>query len=586
MGQPASPPQQSLFGTTLPPDVLGAGLGQFNDIVMITEADVLEEPGPRILFLNPAFEKITGYTVQEALGRSPSFLRGPDTSTAEILRIDAALQARQPIRAELLNYRKDRSAIWLEIEGNVARSPSTGTEFFVFIERDVTARKKAEEAQREQERAIATLFSNLPGMAYRCLNDVQWTMEFVSAGCRDLTGYEPDALLGNRVTSFEQIIDAEDRKAVREIVSRAVERGEAFELTYRIRTRAGTVKWVWERGRAVPGPDGTVRSLEGFITDITERKLLESQVLQNQRLESIGTLAGGIAHDLNNVFAPIMMAGDLLADKEPDADSSQLLNVIAASARRGAELVRQILLFARGMEGPRVAVNPNSLFSEIQTFLDSTLPKSIRLTMHVGTDVSAISGDPVQLHQVLLSLSVNARDAMPAGGRLAITASNASVSASAPRPHPDAVPGSFVRIDVSDTGCGIPDILKGQIFDPFFTTKGVGRGSGLGLSTARSIVKSHCGFITFVSTEGIGTTFSIFLPTAEAALSRPIRGEVPKRDPRPAAPGKGREHSRRRRRGVGAPHHAQHARELRLQDGRGRGRLGGRGAPEGRTRAL
>ena len=539
MGQPASPPQQSLFGTTLPPDVLGAGLEQFNDIVMITEADVLEKPGPRILFLNPAFEKVTGYTVQEALGRSPSFLRGPDTSTAEILRIDAALQARQPIRAELLNYRKDRSAIWLEIEGNVARSPSTGTEFFVFIERDVTARKKAEEAQRERERAIATLFSNLPGMAYRCLNDVQWTMEFVSAGCRDLTGYEPDALLGNRVTSFEQIIDAEDRKAVREIVSRAVERGEAFELTYRIRTRAGTVKWVWERGRAVPGPDGAVRSLEGFITDITERKLLESQVLQNQRLESIGTLAGGIAHDLNNVFAPIMMAGDLLADKEPDADSSQLLNVIAASARRGAELVRQILLFARGMEGPRVAVNPNSLFSEIQTFLDSTLPKSIRLTMHVGTDVSAISGDPVQLHQVLLSLSVNARDAMPAGGRLAITASNASVSASAPRPHPDAVPGSFVRIDVSDTGCGIPDILKGQIFDPFFTTKGVGRGSGLGLSTARSIVKAHCGFITFVSTEGIGTTFSIFLPTAEAALSRPIRGEVPKEIPGPLPRGKG-----------------------------------------------
>jgi PAS domain S-box-containing protein len=360
-------------------------------------------------------------------------------------------------------------------------------------------------------------------MAYRCLNDGLWTMEFVSGGCRELTGYDPEALIGNRLKSYDAVIESDDRKAVRDLVSRAVDRGEAFELTYRIRTREGGLKWVWERGRAVPGPDGSVRALEGFITDITERKLLEAQVLQNQRLESIGTLAGGIAHDLNNVFAPIMMAGDLLADKVPDKDSAQLLDVVAASARRGAELVRQILLFARGMEGPRVAVEPSALFTEIKTFLDSTLPKSIRVNFEISSGVKAISGDPVQLHQMLLNLAVNARDAMPGGGRLAFSATPSSVSASSPRPHPDAVPGEFVRIDISDTGTGIPDVLKGQIFDPFFTTKGVGRGSGLGLSTARSIVKAHCGFITFVSTEGIGTTFSIFLPTAEAGLSKPVR---------------------------------------------------------------
>jgi PAS domain S-box-containing protein len=364
-------------------------------------------------------------------------------------------------------------------------------------------------------------------------------MEFVSAGCRDLTGYEPEALIGNRLTSFEEIIERDDRKAVRDIISRAVERGEAFEITYRIRTREGGIKWVWERGRAVPGPDGPVKSLEGFITDITERKLLESQLLQNQRLESIGTLAGGIAHDLNNVFAPIMMAGDLLVDKIPDKDSSQLLEVISASARRGAELVRQILLFARGMEGPRIAVHPSALFADIKTFLDSTLPKSIRVNFEIAQGVSAVSGDPVQLHQMLLNFAVNARDAMPSGGRLAISATPTSVSASAPRPHPDAVPGPFVRIDISDTGCGIPDILKGQIFDPFFTTKGVGRGSGLGLSTARSIVKAHCGFITFVSTEGIGTTFSIFIPTADVALPPAVVGKIAKPVTTPLPRGKG-----------------------------------------------
>jgi CheY-like chemotaxis protein len=191
------------------------------------------------------------------------------------------------------------------------------------------------------------------------------------------------------------------------------------------------------------------------------------------------------------------------------------------------------------MEGPRIAVQPSALFAEIKSFLESTLPKSIRVNFEIASGVTAISGDPVQLHQMLLNLAVNARDAMPSGGRLAFSATASSVSASSPRPHPDAVPGDFVRIDISDTGTGIPDILKGQIFDPFFTTKGVGRGSGLGLSTARSIVKAHCGFITFVSTEGIGTTFSIFLPTAEAGLAKPIRGDAVKPIAGPVARGNG-----------------------------------------------
>src|ERR1019366_6327419 len=212
-----------------------------------------------------------------------------------------------------------------------------------------------------------------------------------------------------------------------------------------------------------------------------------------------------------------------ISDKASDNESAQLLEVISASARRGAGLVRQILLFARGMEGQRVAVAPSALLAEIRAFLDSTMPKSIRIDIDVPADLPAISGDPTQLHQVLLNLCVNALDAMPSGGRLAISAGPMMLPPSAPRPHPDAVPGEFIRIDVADTGCGIPDILKGQIFDPFFTTKGVGRGSGLGLSTARSIVKAHRGFITFTSAEGSGTTFSVFLPAASAGLSPPAR---------------------------------------------------------------
>ncbi len=539
MGQAALPDIRIPFGTALPAPLSAAVLERINDIVMVTEAGPFDEPGPRVLYVNPAFERLTGYPAAEALGRSPRFLQGPGTSAQEVQRIDDALRARRPMRAELLNYRKDGTAFWVEMDASFMRSPAADAEFVVFIERDITERKNAEQALLDQGRSIASVFSNLPGMAYRCHNDAAWTMEFVSDGCRRLTGYDPVEVVGNRVVSFEDIIHPEDRRAVREFDASTRERNGAFELAYRIRTRDGVTKWVQEQGRSIPGPDGATAHFEGFITDITERKLLESQLIQNQRLESIGTLAGGIAHDLNNVLAPIMMAGDLLADEVSGPEALQLLDAVKANARRGAELVRQILLFARGMEGPRVAVDPVGLLGEMRAFLEGTLPKSIRVEVGVAPGTAAISGDPAQLHQLLLNLCVNARDAMPDGGRLSVTARQVSVSPSAPRPHPDAVPGDFVRIDVADTGSGIPDILKGQIFDPFFTTKGVGRGSGLGLSTARSIVKAHGGFITFVSSTGSGTTFSLHLPVADASLATAERGESAAAAAGPPARGRG-----------------------------------------------
>jgi PAS domain S-box-containing protein len=539
MGKTARVDSQSPFGTLLPPDVLGAVVDRMSDMVLVTEADPVEEPGMRILFANPAFEKISGYRIEDALGRSPRFLHGPGTSPAEVAKLEESLRARRPVRTELTLYRSDGTAFGAEVDAYAARSPATGTEYFVLVGRRVAHGDPAGAGRSRQELSLETLLSNLPGMAYRCLNDGIWTMEFASGGCRELTGYEPEELVGNRQKSFEAVIEQEDRVPVREMITQGLKGTEAFEMTYRIRTREGVLKWVWERARPIQDASGRIQAIEGFIADITERKLLEAHVLQNQRIESVGTLAGGISHDLNNVFAPIMMAGGLLADKFPDKDTGQLLDVISASAKRGAELVRQILLFARGMEGPRVSVKPSALFAGLKTLLEGTMPKAIRVSFEIMPGVSAVAGDPVQLQQMLLNLAVNARDAMPAGGRLAFTAVPIAVPPSSPRPHPDAVPGDYVRIDVSDTGVGIPDILKGQIFDPFFTTKGVGRGSGLGLSTARSIVKSHRGFITFASTERIGTTFSVFLPTAEAGLSHSATEIASRADTTPLPRGSG-----------------------------------------------
>jgi PAS domain S-box-containing protein len=526
MGEAARSVSQNPFGSVLPPEVASAAVDRIDSIVIVTETEPFDEPGLRILYVNPAFERITGYTADEALGRSPRFLGSPENPKAEIQRIEAALRGRKPVTAELINIRKDGRPFWVEFEASTFKSPTTDAEFFVFIERDITLRKDAEAALRESERSIATLISNLPGMAYRCRDDCTWTLEFVSDGCLALTGYQPAELIGNLAASYESIIHPDDRKMVRETDAGSRRGDGAFELTYRIRTRDGAVKWVLERGRFIPGTNAGTSFFEGFITDVTERKLLEAQAFQGQRLESIGTLAGGIAHDLNNVFAPIMMAGDLLRD-HVDGDGSQLLELVSSSAKRGAELVRQILMFARGMEGPRVAVCPRKLLDEVRPFIESTFPKSIRLGFHVAPDTPSISGDPAQLRQVLISLCVNARDAMPAGGSLCLSVATATVPPSSPRPHPDAVPGEFARIDVADTGTGIPDVLKGRIFDPFFTTKGVGSGSGLGLSTARSIVKAHRGFITLVSAEGKGTTFSVFLPTVDSGVAQPPRGSSP-----------------------------------------------------------
>ncbi|MDE3083711.1 MAG: PAS domain S-box protein [Verrucomicrobiota bacterium] len=502
--------------------LLSNAVARLNDIVLITEAEPVDDPGPRIVFVNEAFERITGYRREEAVGHSARILlHGPETCRETVQLIRAAHREKRPIRVELLKYKKSGVQYWAEMEIVPIFDHGGNVTHFVSIERDITERKLAYEALHEQQRRMKTLLSNLPGMAYRCRNDARWTMEFVSDGCHALTGYEPEALLGNRQISYEELIEPEDRAAVRNSIEAALAHNQSFELTYRIRARNGGVRWVWGRGQGVLSPDDAVQFLEGFVSDITDNKRLEAQALQAQRLESIGTLAGGIAHDLNNVLAPILISVDLLRDKITDERLGSLIGMIANNAQRGAELVRQILLFARGAEGRRIVVMPTGILEELRRLLDETFPKSISIEISAPPELPKISCDPTQIHQVLLNLCVNARDAMPSGGLLRLTASTAVFHTADPKLPREGRPGAYVQIDVTDTGCGIPETIRDRIFDPFFTTKEIGRGTGLGLSTTRSIIKTHSGFLTFVSAAGTGTTFSIFLP------AEPIHGQTP-----------------------------------------------------------
>jgi CheY-like chemotaxis protein len=229
-------------------------------------------------------------------------------------------------------------------------------------------------------------------------------------------------------------------------------------------------------------------------------------------MESIGTLAGGIAHDLNNALSPILMAVEILRTQVSDSTGLQMLATLETSAQHGADLVRQVLSFARGVEGKRIAVNPVHLLSDIHKIIRDTFPKNINFSFAPSQNLWTVTGDPTQLHQVFTNLCVNARDAMPNGGNLRVTMENMVLDEVYAGMNTAAQPGPYVLVKVRDTGTGIPSAIREKIFDPFFTTKEIGKGTGLGLSTTLTIIKNHAGFLKLDSESDQGTTFSIYLP--------------------------------------------------------------------------
>ncbi|MGC3988121.1 MAG: PAS domain S-box protein [Chthoniobacteraceae bacterium] len=249
-----------------------------------------------------------------------------------------------------------------------------------------------------------------------------------------------------------------------------------------------------------------------FVLDLTERKKLEQQFLRAQRMESIGTLAGGIAHDLNNVLAPIVMSLELLQLRFPDEESQGTLALINESAQRGADMVRQVLSFARGVEGRRMELQVRHLIRDIEKIATETFLKHIQVEAKIPSELWTVLGDPTQLHQVLLNLCVNARDAMPNGGSVTFSAENLMIDEHYAGLDLAVKPGPYVMLLIEDTGTGMSPEVVEKIFDPFFTTKEIGKGTGLGLSTSLAIIKSHGGFIRVYSELGKGTRFKIYLP--------------------------------------------------------------------------
>jgi PAS domain S-box-containing protein len=380
-------------------------------------------------------------------------------------------------------------------------------------------RQEAEQRIREQARLLDKARDAI------LAHDMDGQIVYWNKSAERLTGWSKDEILGDRM--HKCLYDPDEEDKLRRCHETMMEEGE-WTGELHMRTKGGGELVVESRWTLVRDASGAPDQVLVINTDITERKRLESQFLRSQRMESIGRLVGGIAHDLGNLLMPITLGVKVLRRRLEQTDDKieQVLNMIQKSAERGGNMVEQVLAFARGVEGERVALQLDGIVEEIHGITDETFPESIAVETDVAGDLPRVIGDATQIQQVLMNLCVNARDAMPEGGTLTIDAEAVTLTEADAERNIDAEPGSYVCIRVRDTGTGMPDDVMDKIFEPFFSTKEEGEGTGLGLSTAYSIIQSHDGFIDVDSERGRGTQFRVYLPVSTDEQERPaVSGE-------------------------------------------------------------
>ncbi|HEY4306704.1 MAG TPA: PAS domain S-box protein [Gemmatimonadaceae bacterium] len=457
---------------------------------------LLGERFKRYIDANPAICRMLGYTREELLN-----MRSSDVVVhAEIPRMEAALESitTQTIyRGAWELRRKDGTTFQAEVIG--ALLPDG---IVMGLVRDITAQRRSEMRFRR------LVDSNAQGVTF-------WKNDGAITEANDaflrIIGHTRGELLSGLINWID-MTPPEYAGADEQCLSELSESGvcKPYEKEY-IRGDGSRVSVLVGAAKLEDGPEHGV----SFVVDLTDQKKLEQQFFRAQRMESVGTLAGGIAHDLNNVLAPILLSVGLLRNELVDVRQLALLETVQACAQRGADLVQQVLQFARGIEGRHMTVNPVHVLRDVLKVLRDTLPRSIEVRFDAPTDTWLVEGDPTQMHQMLLNLAVNARDAMPRGGRLTIALENALVDETYAGMNIDARPGKYVLFTVTDTGEGISAQMRERIFEPFFTTKEIGKGTGLGLSTSVSIVKSHGGFINVYSDAGQGAKFNVYWPAQE-----------------------------------------------------------------------
>ena len=410
-------------------------------------------------------------------------------------------------KPQLFEWRtEDKTGRTFWVEVSLKHALIAGKNRVLAVVRDISLRKQEEEKLREQ----AALLNHATDAII--VQDLDGEVLYWNMGAERMYGWLAAEANGKNVRDLYYTENLSQYKAAK---SALLENGQ-WVGEIRQHTKDGKEIIAEGHWTLVPDDDGKPKSMFAINTDITERKKLEAQYLRAQRMESIGTLASGIAHNLGNLLAPILLSVEMLKRKFTDEESQHMLAILKINAERAGEMIRQVLEFARGIEGERIELQTSHLIREVRNILKSTFPKTIEIKVFTAEGLSPVVGDATQLHQVLMNLSVNARDAMPNGGRLTIQAEDTYFDENYARMHFEAKPGRYVVIRVADTGVGMPPDILEKIFEPFFTTKEQGKGTGLGLPSIRGIVKGHGGFIDVYSEVGKGTEFKIYIPAAKS----------------------------------------------------------------------
>jgi len=378
----------------------------------------------------------------------------------------------------------------------------------------------------EYSSLYANLLRNLPGMAYRCTNKLDYRMQFISEGCLDITGYTADELINSKAIAYGDLIHPDDKDRVWQTIQSAITQQSSFILEYRIVKRNGETRWVWEKGCAAFS--GNDKVLDGFILDITSRIYSESRQRMAHKMESVSRLAGGIAHDFNNLLGVIIGHAEMLLESHSSENEIvDGLNEILAAGKRSREVTRQLLSFARRQNIRPVIVELNQIVAGIIPNLRQMLDESIELVWQPQADLWKIKIDPLQIDQILISLCSNAREAITGNGKVIIETANVVLDNEYCFEHQGFIAGEYVMLAVGDNGRGIESELLDNIFEPFFTTKDATVGVGMGLPTVYGIVKQNHGFINVYSETDLGTSVKIYLPRRHHEASPQWQPEQP-----------------------------------------------------------
>jgi PAS domain S-box-containing protein len=481
-------------------------------------------------YISPSVERLRGYTVQETMHlpitqfiTPDSYRRIMDTVTAELER-ERRGEAIDPFRSRSVEVeiaRKDGSKIWCEVTASFLRDEKGEATRILGCTRDITGRRKALESLRESEERFRAMAQASPVVFWMSEPWPAGQLIYVSPSFERIFGYSPEELRENPDIWFDHI-HPEDQARVSEII-RGKE-NQAHDYECRVIRPDGELRWARIRVSPSFGPDGSPVMISGIAEDITEQKRSEQEktsyeerLSRAQKMEAIGTLAGGIAHDFNNILAAIIGYTELaLYDIPQENPAARRLREVLRAGDRARDLVSQILTFSRQARTEKKRVSAHLIVKEAMKLLRSSIPSTIAIVQDIDPGCPAVFADPIQIHQLVMNLCTNAYQAIPdKGGTLTVSLAPVEIGGDPAPSVPPLGTGRYLRLTVSDTGCGMdPETIR-RIFEPFFTTKEQGKGTGMGLATVHGIVSDLSGTVTIESTPGKGSTFHVYLPALE-----------------------------------------------------------------------